>query len=134
MADRKKTGGALVAEYFQEYLEAISRAREFQVSNLRHWNVIQCYAEFQFRLNGGSKCAICRATVRHVIPVTAIREDGSQDVYPCLCTRCYEGERAKSVKMVMSIGEAQVEEAPREYGSRASDYTEKGLGRSKAAS
>ena len=134
MADKKKTGGALVAEYFQEYLEAISRAHEFQVSNLRHWNVIQCYAEFQFRLNGGSKCAICRATVRHVIPVTAVREDGRRDEYACLCTRCYEGERAGSAKMIMSIGETQMEETPRQYGSRASDYTDKGLPRAKAAS
>lgn len=133
MRNKTQSSGALVAEYFQEYLEAITRAREFQVSNLRHWDVIRCYAEFQFRLNGGGKCAICRATVRHVVPVTAVRAGGQQDHYPCLCTRCYEGERAAAVKMIMSVGEAQVEETPREYGTRASDYTHKSV-RGRAAS
>ena len=123
MQNRSKTTGELAAEYFQEYLEAITRAQQFQVSNLRHWTLIQCYAELQFRLNGGGKCAICRATVRHVIPVTTERADGHRDEYACLCTRCYEGERANSVRIVMHIGEAQVSETPREYGKRASDYT-----------
>src|SRR4051812_1309584 len=92
----KKPSGAFVAEYFQEYLEALTRAHDFSVSNLRHWDLIQCYAEFQFRLNGGSHCAICNATVRHVIPVIAVRKGGREDSWPCLCTRCYEGERALS--------------------------------------
>jgi hypothetical protein len=132
MQNRSKTTGELVAEYFQEYLEAVTRAQQFQVSNVRHWTLIQCYAELQFRLNGGSKCAICRASVRHVIPVTAERADGRLDEYACLCARCYEGERASSSRIVMHLGEAHVEETPREYGKQASDYTHPG--HSKAAS
>jgi hypothetical protein len=122
MQNRSKTNVELVAEYFQEYLEAITRAQQFQLSSLRHWTLIQCYAEFQFRLNGGGNCAICRSTVRHVIPVTAERADGHHDEYACLCARCYEGERANSARIVMHLGEAQVSETPREYGKRSSDY------------
>lgn len=128
----RSTNGELVAAYFQEYLEAVLQAQQFQVSNLRHWNVLQCYAEFQFRLNGGGKCAMCNATVRHVIPVTAERKDGHQDAFTCLCARCYEGERAASARMVMQIGEARVEEAPRVYGKRASDYSTKSSGSASA--
>ena len=36
---------------------------------------------------------------------------------------CYEGERATSVKMIQEIGEARVEEGPRVYGKRSSDYS-----------
>jgi len=112
--------GQSVAGYFQEYLEAIIAAQ--QVSKLRHWNVLQSYAEFQFRLNGGSKCALCHATVRHTIPITAERGGGHSDTYACLCARCYEGERAKSERMVMQIGKARVEELPRQYGKKATKY------------
>jgi hypothetical protein len=123
MQNRSRSNGELVAEYFQEYLEAITQAQQFQVSNLRHWTLIRCYAELQFRLNGGGKCAICRAAVRHVIPVTAERSDGRRDEFACLCTRCYEGERANSVRISMHIGESYVAETPREYGKKATDYT-----------
>lgn len=118
----RKTTGQLAAAYFQEYLEAVVRAQQFSVSNLRHWNLIQCYAEFQYRLNGGGRCAECKASVRHVIPVIAVRNDGSEDTYSCLCTRCYEGERANSARMVMTIGEARIEEGPRVYGKTATVY------------
>jgi hypothetical protein len=45
--------------------------------------------------------------------VIAERKDGRVDEYECLCTRCYEGERAQSRKIVMQVGEARVEQAPR---------------------
>ena len=69
---RYLSAGERVAEYFQEYLEAVLAAQQFQQSNVRTWTLLQCYAEFQFRLNGGGHCAICNATVRHLIPVTDI--------------------------------------------------------------
>ena len=125
MDGTKKSSGAHVAEYFQEYLEALTRAQGFAVSNIRHWDLIQCYAEFQFRLNGGSHCAMCKAAVRHVVPVIALRMNGGEDTWPCLCTRCYEGERAQSVRIIMKIGETEVSETPREYGRKASDYSHK---------
>jgi len=119
---RYLSAGERVAEHFQEYLEAVIAAQQFQQSNVRTWTLLQCYAEFQFRLNGGGHCAVCRATVRHVIPVTVCRATGEVDEYACLCTRCYEGERARSVKIIQKIGEARVEEEPRVYGKEASVY------------
>ena len=97
---RYLSAGERVGEYFQEYLEAVLAAQQFQQSSVRTWTLLQCYAEFQFRLNGGGHCAICKATVRHIIPVTVCRESGQTDQYSCLCTRCYEGERAKSLKVI----------------------------------
>lgn len=120
---RYLSAGERVAEHFQEYLEAILAAQQFQQSSVRTWTLLQCYAEFQFRLNGGGHCAMCHATVRHVIPVTVCRDTGETNVYTCLCTRCYEGERARSVKMIQEIGEARIEEGPRVYGKRSSDYS-----------
>ena len=120
---RYLSAGERVAEHFQEYLEAVLAAQQFQQSNVRTWTLLQCYAEFQFRLNGGGHCAMCHAAVRHIIPVTVCRASGQVDHYACLCTRCYEGERAISVKMIQEIGEARIEEGPRVYGKRSSDYT-----------
>jgi hypothetical protein len=111
---RATTNKQLIALYFQEYLEAVVAARQFQPSDLRHWEVLQSFAEFQFRLNGGSHCVLCKATVRHTIPVAAQRKYGHTDTYACLCSRCYEGERANSERMIMQIGEARVEESPRQ--------------------
>jgi hypothetical protein len=120
---RYLSAGERVAEHFQEYLEAILAAQQFQQSNVRTWTLLQCYAEFQFRLNGGGHCGMCKAAVRHVIPVTVCRDNGETDRYTCLCTRCYEGERAQSLKVIQEIGEARIEEGPRVYGKRSSDYS-----------
>jgi hypothetical protein len=112
----------ITTQVFAEYLETVARAHEFQVSNLRNWDLLRCYAELQFRLNGGARCVLCNATVRHVIPVTAERADGSTDQYGCLCTRCYEGERARSKRMIMQVGEARVEQVPRQYNQQTTDF------------
>jgi hypothetical protein len=124
----------LPAKFFQEYLETLAAAQSFQVSNVRNWNLLRCYAELHFKLNGGAKCAVCRAHVRHVIPATAERPDGTRLEYSCLCTRCFEGERAMSKVLTMGIGEAQVEYRPRDYGKvtmEAAKFPDKS--RSKAA-
>jgi hypothetical protein len=119
MTHAKKT---ISAQVFAEYLETVAQAHEFQVSNLRNWDLLRCYAELQFRLNGGSRCAMCRACVRHILPVTAEREDGSVDRFDCLCTRCFEGERARSKRIIMQVGEARVEQTPREYTKETTDF------------
>jgi hypothetical protein len=103
------------ARFIQEYLEVLTAANEFQTSNLRNWNLLSCYAELQFKLNGGSKCPLCRAAVRHVVPVIAENTDGSSQEYSCLCTRCFEAERAVHAKLIMQVGEARVEYTPRVY-------------------
>src|SRR3954462_9110345 len=96
------------AEFLQDYLQAVVDAQLFKISNVRNWNLIQCYAELQFRLNGGTKCPVCRAHVRHIVPVSAKKDDGTCKDYKCLCTRCFEAERATSKCVVMSMGDATV--------------------------
>src|SRR4051812_45375988 len=105
------------AEFLQDYLQAIVDAQLFKVSNVRNWNLIQCYAELQFRLNGGTKCPICRAHVRHIVPTQVHKPDGSSKEYTCLCTRCFEAERAQSKCVTMHMGGAKVTYYPREYGA-----------------
>ena len=107
------------ARFIEEYLEVLTGAQEFQTSNLRNWSLLSCYAELQFKLNGGSKCPLCRSAVRHVVPVIAEREDGSTQEFPCLCTRCFEGERAVSKRLIQQVGEARVEYPPRVYGAES---------------
>jgi hypothetical protein len=105
------------AEYLQDYLEMLIDARSFAVSNLRNWSLIQCYAELQFKLNGGSKCPVCRACVRHVVSVHVEKNDGATQDYHCLCTRCFEAERATSKCVSLKLGDAAVKYTPREYGA-----------------
>jgi len=105
------------AEFLQDYLQAVVDAQLFKVSNLRNWNLIQCYAELQFKLNGGTKCPVCRAHVRHIVPVKSHKADGSVKEFTCLCTRCFEAERATSNTVTMHLGDAAVTYYPREYGA-----------------
>lgn len=105
------------AKFLQDYLQTVVDAQFFKVSNLRNWNLIQCYAELQFKLNGGTKCPVCRACVRHVVPVQAHKEDGTVKDFKCLCTRCFEAERATSKCVTMHMGDASVTYYPREYGA-----------------
>ena len=105
------------AEFLQDYLAAVVDAQQFKVSNLRNWNLIQCYAELQFKLNGGMKCPVCRAHVRHIVATQVHKQDGAVKDYSCLCTRCFEAERATSKCVVMSMGDATVTYYPREYGA-----------------
>ncbi|HUQ50123.1 MAG TPA: hypothetical protein VM056_05355 [Terriglobales bacterium] len=103
--------------FLQEYLEAVAGAHAFQVSNLKNWDLLRSYAELQYKLNGGGHCGICNAHVRHVIPARVEMADHSVKEYSCLCTRCFEGERATSRKIVLHMGEAAVEYVPREEKS-----------------
>ena len=105
------------SKYLQDYLETLVAARAFQGSNLRNWSLIQCYAELQFKLSGGTKCPVCRAHVRHIIPVRAEKQDGTAKEFKCLCTRCFEAERATSKVVIMKMGDAAVTYYPREYGA-----------------
>ncbi len=51
---------------------------------------------------------MCKAHVRHVIPVRIMKDDEWRR-YSCLCARCFEGESALSHVSVMQIGDALVE-------------------------
>src|SRR5262249_14825545 len=89
------------------YLEALSD--EGTLSSRRNWHRLLSYAEFQFKLRGGSRCAVCRATVRYVLPVKVERADGMRIDYPCLCTRCLVAEKAMSKRVVLNVGALTVE-------------------------
>jgi hypothetical protein len=117
MPDTDEKKKPVPAKYLQDYLETLVQAQSFQVSNLRNWTLIQCYAELQFKLNGGTKCPVCRAHVRHIIPVRAEKADGTAKEFTCLCTRCFEAERATSKVVIMKMGDASVTYYPREYGA-----------------
>lgn len=106
------------ARFLQEYLEVLAGAQAYQVSNLRNWDLLRSYAELQYKLNGGGRCAMCRAHVRHVIPTHVEQADGTTQDYSCLCTRCFEGERAMAQRVIMQMGEARVEYRPRHYGKK----------------
>ena len=99
--------GKIYARALQEYLESLTQDED--VPTRRKRNLLTAFAELQYTLRGGSHCAMCNTPVRHVIPVTAERADGSETRYPCLCTRCLEAERAESKRLVLKIGEATVE-------------------------
>ena len=99
----------------QEYLETLSESDDVVPRRLRR--LLMAYAEFMFKLRGGSKCAVCRMSVRHVLPVKVERKNGTLVDYPCLCTRCIEGEKAVSRRVVLQVGKARVE-----YASRDVDY------------
>jgi len=104
----------------QDYFEAVAipepeeRDRAFQL--------IQSYAELQFRLNGGGRCPVCRAHVRHVVPLSIVRADGAEKRFACLCQRCMEAERATAKSVVMHIGRASWEVAHRRKRPQKSQH------------
>ncbi|HUS20165.1 MAG TPA: hypothetical protein VMZ25_10995 [Terriglobales bacterium] len=104
--------------FLQEYLEVLASAQNYQVATLRNWDLLRSYAELQYKLNGGGRCGLCRSHVRHVIPARVEQGDGSAREFTCLCTRCFEGERATAERIIMQMGEARVEYRPRDYGKK----------------
>ena len=116
---KDRSSNLISSALFQEYLEGVTRAQT-ERENARALILLQCNAELQYRLNGGSRCALCTTTVRHVVPISVERKSGKVDQYACLCTRCYEGERARSRRIVMALGEARFEQLPRERSRNGS--------------
>lgn len=95
------------AKVLQEYLETLAGCAGAAPAE-RLERLLLSYAELQFHRKGGSKCAVCGTTVRHVVPVRAEREPGIVLEYACLCNRCLQAERALSARVVLSLGRAQV--------------------------
>lgn len=89
-------------QLFQEFLENLAGVDELAPEKKRQ--LLESYAEVKFRLRGGSRCPICKTPVRHVMPVYAVHLDGTERSYPCLCTRCFEGEKGLSSKVVVRLG------------------------------
>lgn len=101
---------AIYARAWQEYLEALAERED--LPSRRRRTLLRSYAELQYKLRGGSRCAVCNTPVRHVVPVYVERGNGVQIRYPCLCTRCLEAEKAVAKKVVQRIGEASIEHLP----------------------
>lgn len=89
-------------ELFQEFLETIAGVDDLSFETKRR--VLMSFAELKFRLRGGARCPLCKTPVRHVMPIYAVHLDGSERSYPCLCTRCFEGEKGLSSRIVVRLG------------------------------
>ncbi len=89
-------------ELFQEFLETLAGVDHLSPEKQRQ--LLLSYAEVKYRLRGGARCPLCRVHVRHVMPIYAIHLDGSERSYPCLCTRCFEGEKGLSSRVVVRLG------------------------------
>jgi hypothetical protein len=89
-------------ELFQELLETLAGVDNLSAETKRQ--VLASCAEVKYRLRGGAHCPICRSHVRHVMPIYAVHLDGSERSYPCLCTRCFEGEKGLSSRIVLRLG------------------------------
>ena len=95
------------AKVLQEYLETLAECAGAAPAE-RAEKLLLSYAELQFHRKGGSKCAVCGTTVRHVLPVRAEREPGVVLEFACLCGRCLQAERMLSRRVSMSVGQAHV--------------------------
>ncbi len=95
------------SKVLQEYLEALAECATIAPAP-RMERLLLSYAELQYRRKGGAKCAVCGASVRHVLPVRAEREPGVVLEYACLCNRCLQAERMLSQRVVLSLGQARV--------------------------
>jgi hypothetical protein len=91
----------------QEFLEAIAEPEERP--GKRKWKALTSYAELQYKTRGGGRCAICRSSVRHVLPVTVEHTDGSVVQHDGLCTRCLEAEKAQAKKVTIKVGNTSLE-------------------------
>jgi hypothetical protein len=93
-------------QVLQDYLEALAEAAA--TSACGEHKLLFGYAELKYRMAGGGRCAMCRAHVRHVVPVMAKRNDGEAIAYKCLCQRCLLSEIALTDEVEMRIGDASV--------------------------
>ncbi len=91
----------------QEFLESITPPQ--QRLSKGQWKALMSYAEQKYRQQGGGRCSLCRAPVRHVLPIKAEHEDGSVRQYECLCTRCLEGEKGLCAKLSIQAGATTLE-------------------------
>lgn len=108
-------------DLLQRFLEMLAESQDIQASQVDQWALLQYYAEVEFVIKGGRRCPVCNAHVRHVLPITAERKDGTTVEFPCLCTRCFEAERAVSRVVITHLGKTRIEHFPIAYGKKTSD-------------
>lgn len=93
----------------QEYLQSIAEDEGIPEGPDRAKHLLISYAEFRFRVVGGSQCPLCRASVRHVLKVTILRPGGETVTYPCLCHRCLEAERDGALSIEIGLADLKWE-------------------------
>ncbi len=89
----------------QEYFESLAQGNGNPSQRARE--LLSSYAELNFHRNGGGHCQLCRAHVRHVLPVTLTRNDGTEARFSCLCQRCLLGEHALATTVEIAVGRAR---------------------------
>ncbi len=104
----------------QDYLESLAETGGHPDKRLE--KILASYAELQYRINGGGHCAVCRAAVRHVLPVRVEHADGSVADYTCLCTRCLQAERVLSDRVTLTVGRARLVYTPGESHPRTTKF------------
>jgi hypothetical protein len=93
-------------QVLQDYLEALADSAAAAAPSGK--KLLFGYAELKYRMEGGGRCTLCRAPVRHVVPVFSRRDDGQSVAYDCLCQRCLLGEVALATEVEQRIGAARV--------------------------
>ena len=97
----------VLQEYFESLAETGGQPKK------RMEKILGSYAEVQYRINGGGHCSVCRAAVRHVLPVRVEHADGSVAAFECLCTRCLQAERVLSKRVTLTVGKAVLVYTPK---------------------
>ncbi len=103
---------AVSTRVLQDYFEALATGPQ-PASPYRTWHLIASFAELRYHLNGGRRCPVCRAHVRHVVQVTVKRADNQVVEFPCLCQRCLQAEQATAKSVRLQLGAATWEVAHR---------------------
>ena len=106
--------------FVQEYLALISNAEKLDREE-RLRLLIFHHAELNYKLLGGGKCSLCHSSVRHVVAIT-VEQKGREIHYDCLCTRCIEGERGSSERVILKLGRGVVEYKPKAQDSVAKPW------------
>jgi bacterioferritin-associated ferredoxin len=101
--------GAISHRELQQYLTALAGNTGNGDHPVNQANLLFSFAELKFRIGGGGKCSVCRAHVRHVLPVEVERENGTHTAYQCLCTRCLVAEKVSAIRVTLRVGHAKVE-------------------------
>ncbi len=91
----------------QDYLATLASGSA-EKDSVRQANLLFSFAELKFRMRGGGRCAVCRAHVRHVLPVEVEHQDGKLTKFTCLCTRCLVAEKVSARRVTLKIGNASV--------------------------
>jgi len=104
----------------QDYLESLADTGGHPDQRVE--KILIAYAELQYRLHGGGHCTVCRASVRHVLPVRVEHADGSVADFGCLCTRCLQAERVVSDRVTLTVGRARLVYTPGETRPRTTKF------------